>query len=277
MNKTSTIKYHAFKDDAPLKDAFKVVEIGAYQKFHKEEVIHRHSFFELQFVWEGHGEQDIDFKKYTIVNNHLFFIQPNQVHKANKAVLKNADIIIFKQEYLGFLANIDILEPSYRVSSHCFRLSAQHVSLLKKYLYLLKKEYQTDMEQITMQGLMLSLIGRIGNILNQSSEYPTSLDPRTDQFLKLIEEDYKHYHTANYYADKLNLSVKHLNNIISKEMGKTASALIRDRITLEIKRLLSYTSKNHKEIAYELGFKDPYYMSHFFKNQTGVRPSAFKG
>lgn len=277
MNKPSTIKYHAFKDDAPLKDAFKVVEVEAYQKFHKEEVIHRHSFFELQFVWEGHGEQDIDFEKYEVANNHLFFIQPNQVHKANKAVLKNVDIIIFKQEYLGFLANIDILEPSYRAGSHCLRLSAQQASLLKKHLYLLKKEYQTDMEQITIQGLLLSLIGRIGNILNQLSKHPTSLDPRTAQFLKLIEEDYKLYHSANYYADKLNLSVKHLNNIVSKEMGKTASALIRDRITLEIKRLLSYTNKSHKEIAYGLGFKDPYYMSHFFKTQTGIRPSAFKG
>lgn len=270
------IEYHKFKEDISLTDSINFVDGEAYIEIHKNDVIHRHSFFELQFIWDGTGEQHIDFQKYHVDNNFLFFIHPNQVHNASQAILSNFEVVIFNPEYLGFLNGLEILKTNFRLSSQCFKLKKSYADLLKKYLQLLKAEYKNNRDRIIMQGLLFSVLGHAERLFNEQFEQNHYLDSRTIQFIELVEQYYKVEHTANFYANKLNLSVKHLNNLVTKDFGKTASAIIRERITLEIKRLLSYTKISHKEIAYELGFKDPYYMSNFFKHQTGTRPSNFR-
>jgi AraC-like DNA-binding protein len=52
--------------------------------------------------------------------------------------------------------------------------------------------------------------------------------------------------------------------------------IIQNRVILEAKRLLYYTDKSAKEIAFELGFEDAAYFSNFFKKHTSLSPSLFK-
>ena len=40
--------------------------------------------------------------------------------------------------------------------------------------------------------------------------------------------------------------------------------------------LLRFSTKGVKEIGRELGFEDPYYVSHAFKKLTGVSPATFR-
>jgi AraC-like DNA-binding protein len=39
---------------------------------------------------------------------------------------------------------------------------------------------------------------------------------------------------------------------------------------------LTLTQKSVKEIAFELGYKDQFYFSRFFKRLTGVSPEAYR-
>jgi AraC-like DNA-binding protein len=45
---------------------------------------------------------------------------------------------------------------------------------------------------------------------------------------------------------------------------------------LEARRLLKYTDKSIKEIAFEIGFEEIQTFSRFFKNYEGVSPSDFR-
>jgi AraC-like DNA-binding protein len=49
-----------------------------------------------------------------------------------------------------------------------------------------------------------------------------------------------------------------------------------NRILLEAKRLLFYTDKPVKEIAYDLGYEDPAYFNRLFTHKTGSTPTNFK-
>ena len=50
----------------------------------------------------------------------------------------------------------------------------------------------------------------------------------------------------------------------------------RGRLITEAKRELYLTAKPVKQIAFELGYKDEFYFSRFFKNITGQNISAYK-
>jgi AraC family transcriptional activator of pobA len=52
--------------------------------------------------------------------------------------------------------------------------------------------------------------------------------------------------------------------------------LIRERLLLEAKRLLVYTSMKVSEIAYALNFEDPAYFSRFFRRLVDRAPGDFR-
>jgi AraC-like DNA-binding protein len=74
----------------------------------------------------------------------------------------------------------------------------------------------------------------------------------------------------------LNKSPKTLSNLFALYNHKSPLLVIQERIVLEAKRLLFYTEKSSKEIAYYLGFEDANNFSKFFKKHTTISPTDFK-
>jgi AraC-like DNA-binding protein len=95
------------------------------------------------------------------------------------------------------------------------------------------------------------------------------------KFSLLVEGHFRQQHAVSYYADRLNKSPKTLSNLFALA-GTSPSQIIQERILIEAKRLLSYSSKSAKEIAYELGFEDAAYFSAYFKKHVAQSPLEFR-
>lgn len=95
------------------------------------------------------------------------------------------------------------------------------------------------------------------------------------EFNMLVESHFKTEHSVSFYADKLFKSPKTLSNNFSK-LNTSPLQIIHERVVLEAKRLLIYTDKAAKEIAYEVGFEDASHLSRLFKKHTTSSPSDFK-
>ena len=95
-------------------------------------------------------------------------------------------------------------------------------------------------------------------------------------FGRLIEDNYTEHHLVAYYAGKIGISAAHLNVITRQNTGKSPLELIHQRILLEAKRNLAYTSMTVSVVSYAIGFSDPAYFTRFFKRHTGLSPRDFK-
>jgi AraC-like DNA-binding protein len=69
---------------------------------------------------------------------------------------------------------------------------------------------------------------------------------------------------------------KTLSNLFKNTTKIITLQIIQDRTILEARRLLRYSDKSIKEIAYEIGYEDIQSFSRFFKKIEGVSPSDFK-
>ena len=94
-------------------------------------------------------------------------------------------------------------------------------------------------------------------------------------FNVLVEHHFKQEHSVRFYADQLYKSPKTLSNSFGK-INKSPLRIIHERIVLEAKRMLLYSDKTAKEIAFEIGFEDASHLSRMFKKLTGLAPSEFK-
>ncbi|GGZ75531.1 AraC family transcriptional regulator [Algibacter mikhailovii] len=95
------------------------------------------------------------------------------------------------------------------------------------------------------------------------------------EFNMLVEAHFKTEHSVSFYAEKLFKSPKTLSNTFAK-LNTSPLHIIHERIVLEAKRLLIYTEKTAKEIAYDVGFEDASHLSRLFKKHTNLSPSDFK-
>jgi AraC-like DNA-binding protein len=99
-------------------------------------------------------------------------------------------------------------------------------------------------------------------------------DPLLNDLFDLIEQHYKIYHFAEFYAARLATTEKTLSRKIADKLGTTLNRLIKARRLREARCML----RQHipvNEISRELGFAEPNHFSSFFKACTGKTPTEF--
>lgn len=96
------------------------------------------------------------------------------------------------------------------------------------------------------------------------------------RFLALVEENFLAHWTVARYAQRLGLSTARLNRLVRTSSGRTAQALVHERLTREACRRLLYVAAPASSLALELGFDDPAYFSRFFRRQTGLSPQVWR-
>lgn len=80
----------------------------------------------------------------------------------------------------------------------------------------------------------------------------------------------------SYYAGRLNVHPNHLNAVVKRISGKTASQIIQQYLINSAKSLLKQTTLSVKEIAYRMHFNEPTHFNAFFRKNCGVTPQKFR-
>lgn len=97
------------------------------------------------------------------------------------------------------------------------------------------------------------------------------------KFLALVHEYAAREHNVKFYADRLCISPRYLNQITVRHVdGLSPKKIIDDQVSAEIKVRLGGSSLSVTQIADELNFSDQTYMSSFFRRLTGQTPSQYR-
>jgi len=97
-----------------------------------------------------------------------------------------------------------------------------------------------------------------------------------NRFFDLLSSTYPRERKVEYYAEKLNISNRHLAAICMRVSGKTALHLITEYAVKDIKRELLKPENTIKQVALKLGFDNVSCMGRYFRNFTGVSPKQFR-
>lgn len=240
----------------------------------------RREFFEI--VWLNnekalHKPQH-DFQ--TLIGDWIYLIPPYRVHQLNKAGKKGV-LISFKQELLEddlkeFL--LDIFRMfNIQGEFSCLQVNEESAHDLVAVFNLLESEYNKETVNLIMvKALLKVFLLKLIQLKEQHFTLHDINEKRVYEFMMLLEVEYLQQRNASFYAEKLGLSAKRLNQILKEKLDKTGVQLIHDRLILEAKRQIIHSENTIKEIAYNLKFKDHSYFSRFFKLHTEQTPQEFQ-
>lgn len=187
------------------------------------------------------------------------------------------------------------LKQEIKFDSPLFNDSLQSVFTLNEIDFNRFSIYFTDMEEL-LQGTYKFKFDMIRNILItlihegiklQETGMAVTTNPAdkvTSRFFNLLDQQFPVDSPANplqlrspaAYADRLNVHVNYLNNLVKRTTGKTTGEIIRERTIAEAKILLLSTEWDAAEIAYTLGFEYPSHFNKYFKQHTFTTPLLFR-
>jgi AraC-like DNA-binding protein len=137
-----------------------------------------------------------------------------------------------------------------------------------------RERLSVDMIQVLMLQLFI-LVGRLS--FDKDSSHANAYNYAVvKNFQKLIERNYRTLKLPKDYAERLFITPNHLNALCNSVLGMSAGEVIRNRVILEAKRLLTNQDSTISEIAYELNFADNSYFTKFYKKYTGQTPEEFR-
>ena len=97
-----------------------------------------------------------------------------------------------------------------------------------------------------------------------------------DKFMTLVQQNFKSERFLEFYADKLEITPKHLSRTVKALTGFTAVDWIERYVVLEAKVLLKSTNLTIQQIADELNFHSQSFFGKYFKKKVGMSPKDFR-
>lgn len=247
------------------------------------ETSHSHTFYLLVLFTKGSGFHTIDFDTFEIQPNRLFVLKPGQVHSWQLSDDIEGYIAFYSQEvYNVYFGNKQIDEYSfYRTlkNSPEMILSAIQTKEISNYFDLLLTENnKNEFKKIDKLLNLLDVIHiELARIYESNQDHNIhSYNLKINELEVLVNQYYKVEKLPSFYADKMNMTLKHLNRICKNVLDITVTEFIYNKIILESKRLLSTNKLTISEVANELGFENYSYFTKVFKKYTGITPQGFK-
>ncbi|WP_210466385.1 helix-turn-helix domain-containing protein [Rufibacter roseolus] len=275
-----------FTPAKPLSRGIHVADLQAHRQTHAfVQAPHKHDFYLLLWVRSGQGTHTIDFTQYEATPGSVFFLTPGQVHAWDLTPETEGTLLFFSPEFYRGGQEKDNLRqfPFFRTWQHppVLYASAQDLAPIEQLLQQMQHEYtqaasfQTDALRAYLELLLIRLarLYQAAPVQLEENSWPFQLY----QLENLVEQHYLEHQSVKFYAQALHLSPKYLNELCKENLGKTTTDLLKERLLLEAKRLLTHSPHlNIAQVAQVLGFEDNSYFSRFFKKHTGNTPEQFR-
>lgn len=251
---------------------------------------HRHEHQTIIWTKSGTGKHLVDGHIIQLVPNTFCMIAKGQVHQFIE-IDRHFEIksVRFNDAFLPEVTFGQIW--SYRAnlfnnpSSHNQTLSVptNEIAEIESVLHLMEIEYnrtQSVRQDDGLRFLLQFLLLRIARLQQQSACDSSNVNISDydvyQNFVTVLENQFNEQHSVHYYADAINLSTSKLSKITKLILGKSTKQVILDRLILEAKRLLQFSDLSIKEIAFALGFNNPYHFSRAFKHQNQSSPDDYR-
>jgi AraC-like DNA-binding protein len=240
---------------------------------------HRHDHEELLIITHGRPTHVVDFTVELLEPPVVVYIAQGKVH----GFIPDEETRGWVIRYTGdFVPQSGFNFYSVFLDDINFRLDCDFCSTTMHDLceIMLRENSQKPINYNMIRHLLNAVLSKL-----ESSTKKQFLDEKAagnsqlitfNNFLQILEYNYKRAVGVEFYADKLNMSARNLNLISQSVFGKSITEIIETRKLIEARQLLLNSDKTVSEIGFELGYNEKSYFSRVFRKKTGITPTGFR-
>ncbi len=232
---------------------------------------HRHEqFFQVLYLTAGRAEMVLDGDSHVLLPECVAVVPAGVVHGYTfSADVRGMVVTLMERDLEGLglprpgamvirNGNADIAMTLGRLAAEADRPGSGHDVAMRAHLSLLVVALLRAAPERTHAGA------------------PARSAQLVAAFRDQVEQRFRQTRRVADYSGAVGISHTHLNRLCRQLLGRSALAVIEERIALEARRLLLFSSLPIKQIGAELGYEDPAYFSRFITRMLGMPPAALR-
>ena len=243
-------------------------------------------FNQIQILLNGIQDVQVGANYTRLKPNDLVMIPENMIYKSILSQNCVGFCICFKTEFMQPLFNGKPLETIFPY----FDLKAEHIIHVKQdqsaiiqhaFRDIIKEYFGFSSEKyFLLRNYTYILLLRIREIYQPHpqeiyKEFTQSMK-LANRFKHLLDKHFGEMRSVKQYASHLNITPKHLSDVVKKTFGMSPRQMINETLLREAKVLLGSTDLTVSEIAYKLQFHDHSHFSHFIMQHMGRPPHKLR-
>lgn len=236
------------------------------------------------FVKEGEGKIEIDLLTYDFKGPCIVNIRQGQIiQNAEVSDNFNASFIVLSKRFCDNLFVMLKDSPSYGTATmeRVTPVPSAMIDKFQNFYNHLKDIFAGSHGPNEYQAMVLAIASffyECGTkcylpVLESTQKSSHRL---TEKFLSLVQQHFKKERFLDFYAEKLEVSTKHLSRTVKESTGFTAVEWIDRFVILEAKVLLKSTNMSIQQISDELNFGTQSFFGKYFKKHIGRSPKDFR-
>ena len=279
----------------PQGDQFSIMRIEDQPETKRVEMpLFRCNFFRVVFFTNPGVSFQLGEERLESSTNSVYFSYPGKLESWRTRQKIHGYLVCFTREFLQTEGNETALSRQFPYfnfeAAPILQLQSPEAEQLKGHLHAMIHEIGSahpDRFEMIRLSLMQYLIAlrRLYHISNQQlTDSVRNSHKILHSFRKALDHHFEQLAlgeaavtpSVSLMAEKVFLNASYLNTTIKNLTGKSASSHIKEKTLLEIKSYLLHTDLQMAEVSHRLGFTNVSYFNRFFKQATGLTPSAFK-
>lgn len=277
-------KYKFYKTKYGEELLIDIVSLDSIKHYLNKHPVHVLSYFDITFITNDYVNFSIDNKQYTLCAGDVIFSKPNQVRAWDKNNLPHGYALIFEEDFLlsffndcSFIQNLSYFSRERTAAKiNITDIYPRIESLIQSITTEINNEEPKD------KHILRALLYEMLMLLNREYSKNNPIISKKNQsryindFISLVDKDFKFHHDTKYYANQLCISPNYLNEIVQKNIGINPKCYIQNKIIQEAKILLSYSTLSVAEIADNLNIESPSCFIRLFRKQTNLTPLQYR-
>jgi len=266
------------RDDFPIHElpgtAFMAFDKSTAFGAHAAE--HRIKFYALIWFQEDADIHSIDFETYPISKNLIYLIGPDQVHTIPAETMPEAKVLVWSSDFFEQIPDHRLRRLFLPFNNTGIAIPENKEKTIKMLFELILEEYNQETDETILGCFLKAFLLHLADFRAEGPSSDRKVDAIIADLFRLLEIHFRNHHDASFYAAEMGISLKRINEVLKAKMNSSVSKLIYRLLLVEAKRTLGRGTQSVKEIAYDLGFKDPSYFARFFKQHALCTPEHFR-
>ena len=234
------------------------------------------------YCTSGVGKGRVNTQIYDLQRHSMMIVLPGQITELiDLSDDFQATYIIMSDEFVSSLGigntfslgNIVASSPKALLQDRAKEAFESYLSMCRNLIPTESNPNRLEILQLLTKAFFLGLgyflHGTEQNVATRNEELTTS-------FIKLVEASYAEHRELGFYAEKLNLTPKHLSRVVKQTSGKSAVEWIEKHVILDAVSQLLSSNISIKEIAYRLNFPSQSCFGKYFSRVVGVSPAIYR-
>ncbi|MDR2086905.1 MAG: AraC family transcriptional regulator [Dysgonamonadaceae bacterium] len=264
-------------------------DIAFFDKIGKENILHfpfRTNEVIMIVCVGGYLKAKLETRNFTLEKNAVLVILPNKIFEITE-ITPDFRAICFIMK-VSFWDKTDSFLEAMELQQHFFNEGG--MKLLDSNMDEIVTIYRLIKNKIAEKGLFgRQIIQQYINALfynvyaifqqqnaQEATEKPSAKEYVFEQFIRLVERNYKQEREIDFYAKRLHLTGKYLSALIRLASGKTAAQWIREYLIMEARTLLKSGKMSIQQVSNELNFYDQSHFAAFFKKYADCSPREYQ-